>query len=52
MKLQIFIRGQTLNAYLPQVMVADTVNYFRADFVFKDEVWKNLIKYAHFQLGE
>lgn len=52
MKLQIFIQGQTLNAYLPQVMVADTVNYFRADFVFKDEVWKNLTKYAHFQLGE
>lgn len=52
MKLKIFIQGQTLRAYLPSVMVADTVNYFSADFIFKDDVWNGLNKYAHFQLGE
>lgn len=33
-------------------MVADSVNYLSAEFMFKDAAWSKLTKYAHFQLGE
>ena len=33
-------------------MVSDTVNQFSAEFLFKDDAWKNLSKYAHFKQGE
>lgn len=52
MKLKFLINGQTIRDHVPSVMVSDTVKYFSAEFIFKDEVWKNLTKYAHFRRGE
>ena len=52
MKFIIQINGQSLNVFTPPKLVADTVNYFSADFVFKDSAWDGLSKYAHFKCGE
>ncbi len=52
MKLKFLIQGQKLQMFVPQTMVSDTVNYFSAEFMFKDGDWNGLSKYAHFQLGE
>ncbi len=51
MKLQFKITGQDLKFYVPPVLVADTLNYFSADFDF-DPSWKGLEKWAHFCQGE
>ena len=52
MKLQFNIEGQNLQVYVPSVMVADTINYFEADFVFLGNDWNGLSKWAHFRQGE
>lgn len=52
MNLKFLIQGQKLQMFAPQTMVADAVNYFSAEFMFRDEDWYNLNKYAHFQYGE
>lgn len=52
MTLKFLIQGQDLRMFKPQTMVSDTVNYFSAEFDFRDEKWNGLTKYVHFQLNE
>ena len=52
MKLTFYITNQSIQCHIPSTMVSDTVNYLSAEFVFKDDAWTNLSKYAHFMQGE
>ena len=49
MKLQFMVEGQNLKLYLPQVMVAGTINYFEVNFTFHGKEWEGLSKWAHFR---
>lgn len=50
MKLKFVVEGQKLRMFVPAKLVADTVNYFQAEFTFPDSDWEGMQKYAHFHL--
>lgn len=46
-----FIRGQTLRLSVP-LIVADTIDYLTAKFLFQSSDWDGLEKWAHFAKGD
>lgn len=50
--LQFTIKGQQLCGSVPRMMVADTINFFEAQFYFSEPCWNGLSKWAHFKQGD
>ena len=45
------IRGQEIEKFISPLIVADSIDYITAAFIFQTSDWEDLIKFAHFSNG-